>query len=175
MPNSAIVSNQVPYTDDINLPGYGDSLVPDSAAREHLVATMLVAHPAPEPSPDALALAAIPPGRCASTSRTAAASQAPRTASQPMLRHAGFTIGQVGDATSLRLRRDRDSRAFDRHVRRRERARGAAESLRNAAVVPDPSASASPDASATRGQRRHGDRREAISRRARNRSSQDHP
>ncbi len=29
MTPAAVVSNQVPYTDDINLPGYGDSLVPE--------------------------------------------------------------------------------------------------------------------------------------------------
>ena len=45
MPNSAIVSNQVPFTDDVNLPNYGDSLVPDAAARAHLVATMFVMPP----------------------------------------------------------------------------------------------------------------------------------
>ena len=35
---AAVVSNQVPYTDDIDLPGYGDSLVPNAAVRARLVA-----------------------------------------------------------------------------------------------------------------------------------------
>jgi LCP family protein required for cell wall assembly len=97
-PNVAVVSKQVPYTDDVNLPGYGDSLVPDTHARALLVASMLVPRPAPVPSPDALALAAIP----ASTLRvdvqngSTVAGAAHRVAAA--LKHAGFTIGQVGDA-----------------------------------------------------------------------------
>ena len=54
------MSKQVPFTADVDLPGYGDSLVPDTPARAQLVAIMLVAPPVPVPSPDALALAAIP-------------------------------------------------------------------------------------------------------------------
>ncbi len=147
--NSAIVSNQVPYTGDINLPSYGDALVPDSSARAHLVATMLVAHPTPLPSPDALALAAIPPGTLRvdvenGSGITGAASRVAAT-----LRHAGFTIGDVGDAQ----RSDYATTEIHEHssvtfagARVREALPPA---LRNSAVVPDSTATASPDASAT--------------------------
>ncbi|HEV3092012.1 MAG TPA: LCP family protein [Candidatus Cybelea sp.] len=96
--NLAVVSKQVPYTDDVNLPGYGDSLVPDTQARAQLVAAMLVAPPSPVPSPDAMALAAIP----ASTLRvdiengSNVAGAAHRVAAR--LKHAGFVIGDVGNA-----------------------------------------------------------------------------
>ncbi|HTA38652.1 MAG TPA: LCP family protein, partial [Candidatus Acidoferrales bacterium] len=62
MPDGAIVKNQVPYTGDIDLPVYGDSLVPDNEAKNRIVQEMLVAPPSPEPSPDVMALAAIVPG-----------------------------------------------------------------------------------------------------------------
>lgn len=98
LPNLAIVSKQVPYTDDVNLPGYGDALVPDTAARERLVSMMLTAPVAPEPSPDALALAAIPPGtlRVDVENGSSVAGAAHRVAAT--LKHAGFTIGEVGNA-----------------------------------------------------------------------------
>ena len=96
--NGSIVSKQVPYTDDVNLPGYGDSLVPDTKAREQLVAQML--NPAPEPvaSPSAMALAAIPPStlRVNVENGSAVSGAARRVAAK--LKHAGFTIGEVGNA-----------------------------------------------------------------------------
>jgi LCP family protein required for cell wall assembly len=98
MPNGAIVSNQVPYTDDVNLPGYGDSLVPDAQARARLVASMLVAPPSPVPSPDAMALAAIPAGtlRVDVENGSNVAGAARRVAER--LKKAGFSIGEVGNA-----------------------------------------------------------------------------
>ena len=96
--SSAIVSAQVPYTSDVNLPNEGDSLIPDTGARAHLVATMLAPPTTPMPSPDALALAAIP----ASTLRvdvengSGVTGAAGRVAA--VLRQAGFVIGDVGDA-----------------------------------------------------------------------------
>ncbi len=147
--NSAIVSNQVPYTADVDLPGYGDSLVPDTSARAHLAATMLVAHPAPLPSPDALALAAIPPRtlRVDVENGSGITGAAGRVAM--MLRHAGFTIGDIGDAQRS------DYAATEIHEHSSVTFAGAKvrealpPSLRNAAVVPDSAASASPEASAT--------------------------
>ncbi len=93
-----VVANQVPYTDDVNLPGYGDSLVPDKDARAKLVAKMLLPQPAAQPSPDAIALAAIPPStlRVDVENGSGITGAARRVADQ--LRRAGFTIGQVGDA-----------------------------------------------------------------------------
>jgi LCP family protein required for cell wall assembly len=96
--NLAVISKQVPYTGDEDLPNYGDSLVPDTRARAQLVAAMLVAPPSPEPSPDAMALAAIP----ASTLRvdvengSTVAGAARRVAA--VLKRAGFAIGDVGNA-----------------------------------------------------------------------------
>ncbi len=148
IPNSAIVNNQVPYTADVDLPGYGDSLVPDTAARAHLVATMLVEPPTPMPSPDALAMAAIAPStlRVDVENGSGVTGAARRMAT--VLRHAGFTIGDVGDAD----RSDYATTQIHEHssvtfagARVREALPPA---LRDAAVV-DSTASASPEASAT--------------------------
>lgn len=147
----AIVSDQVPYTDDVNLPGYGDSLVPDTAARARLVARMLTAPPTvtPVPSPDALALAAIPPStlRVDVENGSGVPGAARRVAS--VLRKAGFTIGDVGDAD----RSDYGTTEIHEHsivtfagARVREALPPA---LHEALVTPDPPSSASPAATAT--------------------------
>ncbi len=99
IPQSAIVANQVPYTGDVDLPGYGDSLVPDVAERDKLVQSMLLAPPVPEPSPDAMALAAIAPGtlRVDVENGSGVDGAAKRVADK--LRKAGFVVGSVGDAS----------------------------------------------------------------------------
>jgi LCP family protein required for cell wall assembly len=149
MPAAAIVSNQVPYVDDINLPGYGDSLVPDTTARAHLVATMLTAPPSPIASPDALALAAIPPStlRVDVENGSGVTGAARRVAG--MLQQAGFKIGEVGDAQ----REDYSETEIHEHssvtfagARVRE---ALPPPLHEAAVVPDVTGSPSPTASAT--------------------------
>lgn len=148
IPSSSIVSNQVPYTGDVNLPGYGDSLIPDATARTQLVTTMLLPHPTPLPSPDALALAAIP----ASTLRvdiengSGVTGAASRVAT--LLRKAGFTIGAVGDADRS------DYSATEIHEHSNVTFAGAKvrealpAQLREAAIVSD-TPSASPAATAT--------------------------
>ena len=149
MENSALVSNQVPYTDDVNLPGYGDSLVPDAAARAHLVATMLVMPPSAMPSPDALALAAIPAAtlRVDVENGSGVAGAARRVAT--VLRQAGFTIGEIGDAERS------DYTATEIHEHSSVTFAGAKvrealpQPLRGAAVVSDETASPSPVATAT--------------------------
>ncbi len=149
MANSALVSNQVPYTDDVNLPGYGDSLVPDAAARAHLVATMLVMPPSAMPSPDALALAAIPAAtlRVDVENGSGVAGAARRIAT--VLRQAGFTIGEVGDAERS------DYTVTEIHEHSSVTFAGAKvrealpQPLRGAAVVSDETASPSPVATAT--------------------------
>lgn len=149
MANSALVSNQVPYTDDVNLPGYGDSLVPDAAARAHLVATMLVMPPSAMPSPDALALAAIPAAtlRVDVENGSGVSGAARRVAT--VLRQAGFTIGEVGDAERS------DYTATEIHEHSSVTFAGAKvrealpQPLRGAAVVSDETASPSPVATAT--------------------------
>jgi len=149
IPSDAIVSNQVPYTGDVDLPGYGDSLVPDTAARSKLVAAMLVAPPAAIPSPDALALAAIP----ASTLRvdvengSGVAGAARLVAAN--LQKAGFTIGTVGNAersdyTATEIRQHSTVTFAGARVREALPA-----PLRAAAVVNESTASASPSASPT--------------------------
>jgi LCP family protein required for cell wall assembly len=40
--SSDVVTAQVPYTSSIDLPDYGDSIVADDAAKQHLVSTMLL-------------------------------------------------------------------------------------------------------------------------------------
>jgi LCP family protein required for cell wall assembly len=96
---SAIETAQVPYAGTVELPGYGDSLVPDTQARAQLVQTMLIAPPTPEPSPDAMALAAIVPSavRVDVENGTQIPGAAHRIAQ--LLHKAGFTIEEVGDAT----------------------------------------------------------------------------
>ena len=147
--DSAIVAKQVPYTDDIDLPGYGDSLVPDEAAREQLVQTMLIAPPAPLPSPDALALAAIAPStlRVDVENGSGVAGAGRRVAD--LLKKDGFTIGDVTNAP----RSDYATSEIHEHstvtfagARVRAALPG---SLQKAEVVPDPSPSGSPDAQAT--------------------------
>jgi polyisoprenyl-teichoic acid--peptidoglycan teichoic acid transferase len=98
IPNSSIVTAQVPYTGEVDLPDYGDSLVPDSRARAHLVATMLVAPPVPEPSPNAAALAAIAPQSLRVDVENGSGVQGAAHHVATILRKAGFTIGEVGDA-----------------------------------------------------------------------------
>jgi LCP family protein required for cell wall assembly len=144
VPNFAIVSKQVPFTSDVDLPGYGDSLVPDTQARAQLVASMLVAPPVPVPSPDVLALAAIP----ASTlhvdveNGSTVAGAAHRVAAE--LKHAGFSIGVVGNADRS------DYTATEIHEHSSVLFAGAKvraalpQGARGAIVVPDPSASPSP-------------------------------
>jgi LCP family protein required for cell wall assembly len=143
VPNLAIVSKQVPFTADIDLPSYGDSLVPDTQARARLVASMLVAPPVPVPSPDVMALAAIP----ASTlhvdveNGSTVAGAAHRVAAE--LKHAGFTIGDVGNAD----RSDYTATEIHEHssvMFAGAKVRAALEGARGAIVVPDPSPSPSP-------------------------------
>jgi LCP family protein required for cell wall assembly len=149
IPDSAIVNDQVPYTGDIDLPGYGDSLVPDTQARDRLVAAMLIAPPVPEPSPDAMALAAIAPGtlRVDVENGSGVPGAAHRVADA--LKKAGFQIGDVGDAA-----RD-DYATTEIHEHSTVTFAGAkvraALPSQKATVVPDPlpTDSASPDATAT--------------------------
>jgi polyisoprenyl-teichoic acid--peptidoglycan teichoic acid transferase len=147
--SNAIVGAQVPYTADVNLPDEGDSLVPDASARAVLVAKMLVPQPTPMPSPDPLALAAIPPStlRVDVENGSGITGAAGKVAAE--LRHAGFKIGDVGDAD----RTDYATTEIHEHssvtfagARVRE---ALPSSLHDAAVVPDPAGGASPAASAT--------------------------
>ncbi|MBV8372619.1 MAG: LCP family protein [Candidatus Eremiobacteraeota bacterium] len=143
--DNAIVNAQVPYTAETDLPGYGDSLLPDVEARTRLVNTMLVAPPAPEPSPDVVALAAIAPGtlRVDVQNGSGIAGAGRRVADA--LRKAGFTIGDVGNAP-----RD-DYTTSEIHEHSTVQFAGAKVraslplAMQKAAVVPDPSPTGSSD------------------------------
>jgi len=147
MPDSAIVTNQVPYTGEVDLPGYGDSLVPDTAARTHLVATMLLSPPSPIPSPDAMALAAISPGTLRVDVENGSGVNGAASRVATVLRQAGFTIGEVGDADRF----DYGSTIIHQHSNvtfAGAKVRSALpRALRQAAVVPDATA---PTSSPTR-------------------------
>ncbi len=148
IPAASIVSNQVPYVDDVNLPGYGDSLVPDTAARAHLVATMLVEPPTPLPSADALALAAIPPSTLRVDVENGSGITGAARSVASALHKAGFTIGDVTDAdrsnyTSTEIHQHSNVTFAGARVRESLPA-----PLREAAIVPD-TASATPTASST--------------------------
>jgi len=144
---SAIVANQVPYTGDIDLPGFGDSLVPDVAARDKLVESMLLAPPIPEPSPDAMALAAIAPGtlRVDVENGSGVDGAAKRVAA--VLKKAGFVIGSIGDAP----RSDYTTTEIHEHSTvafAGAKIRAALPSSKTE-VVPDPSPAGSPDPNAS--------------------------
>jgi len=144
IPDSAIVTNQVPYTGDVDLPNYGDSLVPDVEARTRLVQDMLIAPPSPEVSPDAMALAAIVPSsvRVDVVNGSGTAGAAHRVAT--MLKRAGFTIGNVGDAE----RSDYETTEIHEHSTvtfAGAKVRAALPALaKPPVVVPDPTATGSP-------------------------------
>jgi LCP family protein required for cell wall assembly len=91
--------DQTPYTGDVELAD-GDDLVPDMPKIHKLVQAMLVAPPTPEPSPDAMALAAIAAGsvRVDVKNGSGIAGAAKIVADQ--LKKAGFVIGDVGNADS---------------------------------------------------------------------------
>ncbi|HZZ01051.1 MAG TPA: LCP family protein [Candidatus Baltobacteraceae bacterium] len=149
MSQNAIVSNQVPYTGDIDLPGYGDSLVPDAQARDKLVESMLLAPPVPEPSPDAMALAAIAPGTLRVDVENGSGIDGAAKRIADRLKHAGFVIGSVGDASRTGYAtteiHEHSTVAFAGAKIRAALPAGKTE------VIPDPSPAGSPapDASAT--------------------------
>lgn len=149
IPESAIVAKQVPYTDDVNLPGYGDALVPDDGALSQLVQTMLVAPPAPEPSPDAMALAAIAPSTLRVDVQNGSGVPGAGRRIAAMLQKAGFTIGDVSNAP----RSDYAVSEIHEHstvtfAGARVRAALPAAAQKDA-VVPDPSPASSPSAQPT--------------------------
>lgn len=90
---------ETPYTGDEELAD-GDDLVPDKAAIAKEVQDMLVAPPTPAPSPDEMALAAIVPAtlRVDVENASGVTGAAKRVAA--ILQKAGFTIGDVGNATT---------------------------------------------------------------------------
>jgi len=149
LPDNAIVNAQVPYTDNIDLPGYGDSLIPDVEARTHLVNSMLLAPPAPQPSPNAVQLAAIAPGTLRVDVQNGSGITGAGKRVADALRKAGFSIGDVGNAS-----RD-DYQTSEIHEHSTVAFAGARVraslplAMQKAAVVPDPSPSGSADPQAS--------------------------
>jgi hypothetical protein len=149
IPDSAIVNKQVPYTDTVDLPGYGDTLVPDDTAKAQLVASMLIAPPAPEPSPNAMALAAIAPATLRVDVENGSGVEGAGKRVAGVLKKAGFVVASVGNAD----RSDYTTSEIHEHsavtfagARVRAALPGA---TTKATVVPDPSPSGSPDPQST--------------------------
>ncbi len=96
---SDIIQAQLPYVSNITLPDGGDALVADDAAKKKLVQEMLIAPPTPQPSPDMMALASIPPGtiRIDVENGSGIAGAAHKVADA--LKAKGFVISDVGNAT----------------------------------------------------------------------------
>ena len=88
-----------PYTGDEELAD-GDDLIPDKPGIEHLVQTMLIAPPTPEPSPDAMALAAIVPSSLKVDVENASGVRGAAAKVAAALKKDGFTIADVGNAST---------------------------------------------------------------------------
>lgn len=94
----ALQTAQVPYTGDKYLADGGDALVPDDVAKVRLVKNMLLSPPSPVPSPDAMALASIPPSALKIDVQNGSGVPGAGRRVADVLRHAGYTIGDIGDA-----------------------------------------------------------------------------
>jgi len=91
--------DKTPYTGDEELAD-GDDLVPDRPAIDKMVQNMLVAPPTPEPSPDDMALAAIAPSTLRVDVENASGVTGAAKLVAVLLKKAGFTIGDVGNAST---------------------------------------------------------------------------
>ena len=96
MPKDALVTNQVPYVAEVNLPDYGDSIVPDTVARAKLVDSMLLNPPAPSPDPGAVAAIAPSSVKVDVQNGSGIPGEAKKIAAQ--LQHDGFVIAAIGNA-----------------------------------------------------------------------------
>jgi LCP family protein required for cell wall assembly len=94
---------QVPYTGDRDLPDGTDALVVDTNGRDQLVQNMLIDPPAPEPSPDAVALAAVDAHKLRVDVQNGSGVDGAGKRIADRLHQAGFIIAGVGDAPSSDL------------------------------------------------------------------------
>ena len=98
MPKDGLKTDQIPYVDDKIVADGGDVLIPNESEKDRLVRTMLLDPPAPSPSPDARAIAAINPQslRVDVENGSGVPGVARRVAE--LLRKQGFAIVQIGNA-----------------------------------------------------------------------------
>jgi LCP family protein required for cell wall assembly len=98
MTPGAVRTAQVPYTDDKDVPVYGDVIVPDTVARARLVQTMLLDPPRPHIAVATATITATTPSsvRVDVRNGTRRAGLARRVAG--LLKAKGFTIANVGNA-----------------------------------------------------------------------------
>jgi LCP family protein required for cell wall assembly len=93
-------SAQIPYTGDVMMPD-GDDLIPNQTVMAQQVQHMLISPPAPEPSPSAVALAAIAPGTLRVDVENGSGVPGAAHFLADRLRRAGFQIGDIGDASDM--------------------------------------------------------------------------
>jgi LCP family protein required for cell wall assembly len=93
-----IHQEQVPYVDVKTIANYGEVIIPDRAAKAKLVHDMLLAPPVPQPSPDAMTLAAIPPASLRVEIQNASGVPGAARKLADDLHSKGFIIGAVGNA-----------------------------------------------------------------------------
>ncbi|HTV73722.1 MAG TPA: LCP family protein [Candidatus Acidoferrales bacterium] len=91
-----VVTAQVPYVADVDLPTYGDSIVPDQERKRALVAAML-GEPAP-PDPDPALLATLSPATIRVQVRNGSGVPGLAARVARKLGAAGFVVASVGDA-----------------------------------------------------------------------------
>lgn len=103
MPKNAVQTATVPYVDNVVLPDGGAAIVPDTQKRAQLVDSMLLDPPRPSPIPDASALAAINPLSVRVDVENGSGVQGMARRVATILRRQGFTVVEVGNASSADL------------------------------------------------------------------------
>ena len=126
MSDNAIVNNQVPYTTDIDLPVYGNSLLPDVEARTRLVQCDAARAAGARAVARCHGAGGDRPGNAAGGRPERKRYQRRGPARRRCLAQGGIYRGRRWKCAAERLRDDRNPRAFDRVVCRCEGARVAA-------------------------------------------------
>ena len=98
MPRNGLQTAFVPYSSEVVLADGGSAIVPDPAARAHLVQTMLLGPPTPSPAPDTSAIAAVNPQSVRVDVQNGSGTPGVAKRVAALLRKAGFTIGTIGNA-----------------------------------------------------------------------------
>lgn len=98
VPKDGIVQDQLHMADNVTLADGGAAITVDPAEKRAKVRDMLIAPPTPMPSPDAMALASIPPGTIRVDVQNGSGVQGGAHLVADVLRTRGFLIGDVGNA-----------------------------------------------------------------------------